>query len=235
MATALIIGAGPRVGQATAEAFAAAGYKVAVASRTSKLGPKYQHFVFDAYKPETVPALFEKVSAEVGVPSVVIYNAYGVRAGNKTDPFDSDLDQFRETLNPNVTSPYVTAREAVKGFEKLSDAGELGPAGGTFIFTGNLLNESAVPTLLTFGIGKTAAAHLVKHLALAAYEGKPYKFYYGDERHADGTPMIGDLSGKAHADQYLELAKDAAQRPWQQTFVAGKGYVKFEAKEFRTL
>ncbi|KAI1640670.1 putative short chain type dehydrogenase [Biscogniauxia mediterranea] len=235
MPTVLIIGAGPRVGQASAEAFAAAGYEVAVASRTSKLGPKYRHFVFDAYKSETVPALFEKVSAEVGVPSVVIYNAYGVRIGTKADPFDSDVDQFRDSLNATTTSAYVAAHEAVKGFEKLSGAGELGPGGGTYIFTGNLLNESAIPTLLTFGIGKSASAHLVQHLALAAYEGKPYKFYYGDERHADGSNMSSDLSGKAHADLYLELAKDPAQRPWQQTFVAGKGYVKFERKEVRSL
>ncbi|KAI5918847.1 putative short chain type dehydrogenase [Camillea tinctor] len=234
MPIALIIGAGPNVGQASAETFAAAGYEVVVASRSSKLGPKYRHFVFDAYKPETVPALFEKVSAEVGVPSVVIYNASGVKSGTADQPFDSDLDELRETLSVNTTSPYLAAREATKGFEKLEAQG-LGPEGATFIFTGNMLNDTAIAGLLTFGMGKTATAHMIQHLALAAYPGKPYKFYYGDERRADGSPMTQGLGGKAHADLYLDLAKDPAQRPWQQTFVAGKGYVKFEKKDVASL
>ncbi|KAI0599270.1 putative short chain type dehydrogenase [Biscogniauxia sp. FL1348] len=230
MPIALIIGAGPNVGQASAEAFAAAGYEVVVASRTSKLGPKYRYFVLDAFKPETVPALFEKVWAEVGVPSVVIYNAYGARRNTETNVFNSDLNQLQDTLNLNTVSAYFAAREAVKGFEKLGSSEELGPQGGTFIFTGNLLNDTAVATLFTFGMAKSATAHMVQHLALVAYEGKPYKFYYGDERHDDGSPMEEFLSGKAHADVYLELAKDPAQRPWQQTFVAGKGYVEFAKK-----
>lgn len=75
MPTVLIIGAGPNVGKACAETFAAAGYKVAVASRTQKLDSKYRHYAFDASKPDTVPALFERVTADLDVPSVVIYNS----------------------------------------------------------------------------------------------------------------------------------------------------------------
>lgn len=77
MPTALIIGAGSGVGHATATAFARAGYKVAVASRTAKLQDvttTFTHFLFDAAKPETVPGLFESVRKTVGIPSVVIYN-----------------------------------------------------------------------------------------------------------------------------------------------------------------
>lgn len=74
MPTALIIGAGPNIGQATAEAFANAGYSVAVASRSSKLEPKFSHFPFDAAKPETVRDLFNQVETTLGHPSVVVYN-----------------------------------------------------------------------------------------------------------------------------------------------------------------
>lgn len=74
MPTALIIGAGARVGQATAEAFTNAGYSVAVASRSNKVDSKYKHFPFDAAKPETTRDLFNKVEAELGHPSVVVYN-----------------------------------------------------------------------------------------------------------------------------------------------------------------
>lgn len=80
MPTALVIGAGPNIGQATAEAFANAGYAVAVASRSSKLGPKFKHFPFDATKPETVRDLFNQVEAALGHPSVVVYNGIPVQA-----------------------------------------------------------------------------------------------------------------------------------------------------------
>lgn len=43
--------------------------------------------------------------------------------------------------------------------------------------------------------------------------------------------MYTGLNGAAHAKLYLELAADPAQREWQQTFVAEKGYKKFERLE----
>lgn len=33
--------------------------------------------------------------------------------------------------------------------------------------------------------------------------------------------------GESHAKHYLELAETDEVRPWQQTFVVGKGYTKF--------
>lgn len=75
MPVALIIGVGAAVGTAAAAKFAAAGYKVAVASRTQRLDPsKFPFFEFDAAELTKVPALFQKVRQEVGVPEVVIYN-----------------------------------------------------------------------------------------------------------------------------------------------------------------
>jgi len=39
--------------------------------------------------------------------------------------------------------------------------------------------------------------------------------------------MFNDLSGEAHAQHYVELIEGKEQGPWQQTFVAGKGYHRF--------
>lgn len=58
-----------------------------------------------------------------------------------------------------------------------------------------------------------------------------YRFYYADERHEDGTPMTSGLNGDAHADAYLELARDPAQRAWNYIFAKGKGYVDFPRLE----
>lgn len=50
---------------------------------------------------------------------------------------------------------------------------------------------------------------------------------FADERTAIGGPIAGDLNGDAHADLYLQLAPDSEQKSWLQTFVKGRGYVKF--------
>lgn len=53
------------------------------------------------------------------------------------------------------------------------------------------------------------------------------RFYYVDERTSGGQPVGNKVDGAAHADLYFELASDENQREWKQTFVKGKGYVKF--------
>jgi hypothetical protein len=56
------------------------------------------------------------------------------------------------------------------------------------------------------------------------------RFYYADERKADGGPAGGAIDGQAHADLYLRLAEGKTQGPWLQTFVKESGYVDFAAK-----
>ena len=40
--------------------------------------------------------------------------------------------------------------------------------------------------------------------------------------------MYTGLDGPAHAEQYLSLVKEPRQLDFNQTFVKGKGYVKFD-------
>jgi hypothetical protein len=53
------------------------------------------------------------------------------------------------------------------------------------------------------------------------------RFYYADERKADGSPAFSAIDGPAHGEFYTQLAEGASQGPWQQTFVKGQGYTKF--------
>jgi hypothetical protein len=55
------------------------------------------------------------------------------------------------------------------------------------------------------------------------------RFYYGDERKADGTAKYR-VDGEAHAKLYWELAEDKTQGPWMQTFVKGAGYTNFDSQ-----
>ncbi|KAH9893102.1 NAD(P)-binding protein [Xylariomycetidae sp. FL2044] len=224
-----MIGAGARVGKSCADAFAAAGYRVAIASRTEKPElSKYKFFAYDAEKPDTTVDLFCKVRAEVGVPSVVIYNAYNSsnsQFGSSIAFQAGDAESLQRMMNPNALSPYIAAREAVGGFEELHAAGKLGNEGATFIYTGNALDSTAAPGMMLFGLGKGVGANMIRHLALGSFMDKPYKFYYGDERHPDGRPKFTGLSGESHAKMYFELAQDPKQGPWYRTFIDGK-YVK---------
>lgn len=237
MPVALIIGVGTVVGQASAETFAAAGYKVAIASRTQRLDPvKFPFFQFDAAEPTQVPVLFEKVHKEVGVPDVVIYNAYASgpvdRSKSSDGPavFDFDsgtVEDYQRRMNVNAISPSVVSQQAVKGFLKLEAEGKLGPGGATYLFTGNLLNDKPLPGFFGLGTGKITSAWAVEYLARTAHNDKPFSFYYVDERQPDGQPMWKGVNGPAHADVFLQLAKDPKQGPWQYTFSKEKGYAAF--------
>lgn len=54
-----------------------------------------------------------------------------------------------------------------------------------------------------------------------------FRFYYADQRKADGTPSYNGIDGEAHGKFYAELAGGKSQGEWQQTFVKGIGYKKF--------
>lgn len=89
--TVLILGSGPRIGDAVSEKFAADGYKVALVSRkgTNSINEKgYLSLQADFANtdPSIIASIFDKVKSEFNAPpSVVIYNA-----GSITPPPDEN-------------------------------------------------------------------------------------------------------------------------------------------------
>lgn len=85
----LILGSGPNIGQHVARAFAAKGYKVALASRRLKEEDSTVDQVnipSDLSDPDSVIGVFSKVKALLGLPSVVVYNGKNVSQYLKTPP-----------------------------------------------------------------------------------------------------------------------------------------------------
>ena len=159
---ALILGSGPRVGQAVAEGLAKEGYKVAIASRSGNGAKNDAGFLAlkaDFTKPESVPSVFEGVKSELGsFPSVVVYNAAALTPPPGEGMFSIGVEKFASDLNINTTSPYVAAQQAVKGWGTLpADTKK------TFIYTGNGLNTMVfpVPLMTTLGVGKSASAYWI--------------------------------------------------------------------------
>ncbi|KAJ9611739.1 hypothetical protein H2200_004923 [Cladophialophora chaetospira] len=226
----LILGAGPNIGSHVAKAFSSAGYKVAIASRTAPRPADGSdlHISVDLEKPDTVPAVFDKVRKEFGrEPSVVVYNA----AIFPPDPSDtlslftpSNISQYEKSQAVNSISVLVALHEATKSFRNApADASK------TFIFTGNALNVITLPGMLNFGLGKTVTAYAIRHLVeQKVYAGDGISIYYADERTAQGAPVGKSVSGPAAAEEYLKLAEQKEQGPWLYTFVKGDGYKDFE-------
>ncbi|KAF0324475.1 short-chain dehydrogenase [Colletotrichum asianum] len=144
----LILGAGPKVGIPAAKAFASKGYKVAIAARSldeADSTDEQLNIKSDFTNPGHVVRAFAKVKKELGIPSVVIYNAGAATFSPPGDPFAISLDSFQRGMTVNSTSVFVAAQQAVLGFADLPV-----DAPRTFFFTGNILNVTALPQFLEF-------------------------------------------------------------------------------------
>jgi NAD(P)-dependent dehydrogenase (short-subunit alcohol dehydrogenase family) len=73
----LVLGAGAKIGLSVAKAFAAKGYKIALAARSVQDGigeDGYLRLQVDLANTEAVRNVFAKVKETFGIPSVVVYN-----------------------------------------------------------------------------------------------------------------------------------------------------------------
>ncbi|MCJ1254008.1 hypothetical protein MMC24_001822 [Lignoscripta atroalba] len=222
---AMILGAGPGVGTKVAQRFSAAGYKVAVVSRSGKsVGTNIAALSLpaDFSEPKSVHSVFEEVRKQLGQPSVVVYNAAAICLPPASDPLSVDLETFQQHLAINTTSTYAASQEAVRSFDAIAD--KTVPC--TFIYTGNKLSTVVMAPLITLGVGKAASAHFIE-MAAGSYAEKGYGFFYADERTADGQIVGNKPDGDAAAEFYYELANRTEPRGYHQTFVKGKGFVQF--------
>ena len=78
----LIFGAGANIGQSVARAFAAKGYKVALAARKVKEADDTADQVnipTDLTNPDSVVKAFTKTKSSLGIPSVIVYNGMSLQ------------------------------------------------------------------------------------------------------------------------------------------------------------
>jgi hypothetical protein len=79
---------------------------------------------------------------------------------NPSSPLDHQISAFQSDNNVNIVSAYIAAHLAIKSFALLPQ-----DLSRTFIYTGNKLPFMVVRPLLTQGVGKAGAAHLIHYLA----------------------------------------------------------------------
>jgi NAD(P)-dependent dehydrogenase (short-subunit alcohol dehydrogenase family) len=173
----LLLGAGANIGAAITKHFSSAGYSIALASRSTVPGATTAGHLgirADLSDPSSIPSIFSQVLAHFGAaPSCVVYNAANVTPPpDAADPLSLPTEALEKDLRIMTVTPFAAAREAVKGFEALGT----GAGKKSFIYTGNILNQTVmpVPALMTLGVGKSAAAYWIGVVGMAL-EGKGFK------------------------------------------------------------
>ncbi|KIX08896.1 uncharacterized protein Z518_03553 [Rhinocladiella mackenziei CBS 650.93] len=230
----LLLGAGPNLGTKIPSVFSEAGYKIALVARSLGEGIQengYYHVRADFSQPECIPEVFEKVKQNVGIPTVVVYNAVQYKLDDAADPLASlapeRVSQFHTAMAVNGTTPLIVIHHAIASFRALpSDT-----KGKTFIFTGNILNRSAFVNRFCFGTAKATCAYGI-NFASVIYAKEGFRFYYADERTPAGVPVMREIDGMAAGRVYLEIAESPEQRPWQYTYTKDGVYENFGEKDY---
>ena len=157
---ALIVGAGPGISAAFAEALAADGYRVALASRhLDKLRPLAATvgatpFEADASCAQSLVRLFGEVDRSVGQPDVVLYNP---SARIRGELLSLDIESAAAAIQTTAVGALVTAQEAARRM--------LPRGSGSIFFTGATAGVKGFARSTVFAMGKFALRGLAQSLA----------------------------------------------------------------------
>ncbi|RQM50967.1 SDR family NAD(P)-dependent oxidoreductase [Paraburkholderia bannensis] len=168
MKTYLVIGAGPGIGLATAQKFAAEGYRVVLAARAeSKLkdaitslheaGANISFATVDAADPHAVEQLIRQFGDDL---AVVHYNAgvlhYDASGALRTAPLESESV---ESLQSEATINLVSALAAVKAAREL-----FAHRGGTILLTGGGFGIEPTASFINISVAKAGLRAAAKAL-----------------------------------------------------------------------
>jgi len=175
---AIITGAGRGIGKATALAFLADGYRVALAGRhretlegtavESGAGDRALVVPTDVADPGSVDALFAAVRKALGRLDVLFNNA---GAGARPVPIDElTFDEWRKVVDVNLTGMFLCTRAA---FRLMKDQD---PRGGRIINNGSISAHAPRPNSAPYTATKHAITGLTKSTSL---DGRPHDIACG--------------------------------------------------------
>lgn len=160
-----IVGVGPGIGLAVARRFGREGFRLALIARrtgvleehASKLrdeGLDALGFSANAADSQSLIEAFDAIRAEMGAPSVLVYNAAVLREAPPTrlDPADLALD-----LRVNVGGCLTCVQQVVDHMRRESR--------GTILLTGGGLSLDPWPQFASLAIGKAGLRNLAMSLA----------------------------------------------------------------------
>jgi NAD(P)-dependent dehydrogenase (short-subunit alcohol dehydrogenase family) len=196
--TAVVTGAGSGIGRHVARAFLDAGYQVALAGRreeplreTADGSDAALVVPADVGDPASVAALFEEVRRGWGRVDVLFNNAGTFGPAGAVD--EIGYDDWRRTVDTNLTGAFLCARHAVRLMK------EQRPRGGRIINNGSISAHSPRPGSVAYTATKHAITGLTKSLAL---DGRAYDIACGqiDIGNAATEMTAGIAEGAPQAD-----------------------------------
>jgi NAD(P)-dependent dehydrogenase (short-subunit alcohol dehydrogenase family) len=209
--SALIVGVGPGLGLALAEAFARDGHPVALfgrgaerlakhASELVAAGHTARAYQADTADPDGLRAALLRAADDLGAPDLLVYNAAVLVPDT---PTDLDAQTFAHTLAVNVIGAMVAAQTVLP----------LLPDGrGSLLFTGGAYGLNPSPTRTSVSVGKAA---------LRAYVQALHKQQQGSDVHVTTVTIAGIIGGEdprfapeTLAAAYLDLHHQP-QDQWQ--------------------
>ena len=161
----VVIGVGPGTGDALIRRFSEAGFApVMVARKLDHIGPladaieaagsKAMAETIDITDEAAVADLFARAEAELGPVRVAVFNG----SYRLDKPFtEIEMDEFRQTLDVNLTGAFLMAREAARC---------MAPRGaGSIFFTGAQSTFRGRANLAAFGMAKAGIRGLALSMA----------------------------------------------------------------------
>jgi NAD(P)-dependent dehydrogenase (short-subunit alcohol dehydrogenase family) len=218
MPNILITGAGSGIGRATARAFAAAGWDVAVLGRTraalQDTAPDGLILPCDVTDPAQVDAAFAQVKAAWGRLDVLFNNAGQALASAPID--EIAVEDWLRVSGVNITGMFLCARAAFGMMRHQS------PQGGRIINNGSISAHVPRPGSLPYTASKHAVTGMTRTLGL---DGRAFNIACGQIDignaltdmaagftkgvvQADGSTRIEPVMDVAHvADAVLQMAR----------------------------
>ncbi len=162
---AVIMGAGTGTGAEIAKRFAAGGYAVAAARRSTdalaplveeieQAGGKARAFGVDASNEEAVTGLFDEAESTLGPVEVAVFNAAGFTMGPVVD---TTTEAFTDMWRASALGGFLVGREAARRMVPRSE--------GTIIFTGATAAMKASANFAAFASGKHGLRAVAQSMA----------------------------------------------------------------------
>lgn len=192
----LVTGGSRGLGRGIAEAMAAAGARVAIASRTreqveqaaAQIDGATRH-VFDVAEVERIPALIDDVEAALGGELTTVVHAAGTQHRQAAEEFD--IEAFRRVLEVNLVAPFALSQEIAR--RQFAQGTE-----GQHIFIGSLTSFISVPQVSAYGASKSGVFGLIRSLST--------------EWSARGIRVNGIAPGYFHTELTEAVFADEARR-----------------------
>jgi NADP-dependent 3-hydroxy acid dehydrogenase YdfG len=160
MSVVIIVGMGPGISSAVARRFGREGFNViAMARRADALkeqvasldatGISAHAYVADAADPASLAAAIGKATADHGPPSVLVYNAAGVRYKPLAQ---LSADELNADLRVSIGGALAAAQAVLPGMRAAG--------AGTLLFTGGGFAFEPMAAMATVGVGKAGIRNL---------------------------------------------------------------------------